>query len=479
MRRIGAALAVFALLFVLARVANLAVEWAWFSSLGFVDVFWTTFFAKVVLFVVCFLVSTILLWANAPLALRFASGALRRGRSGVFTPSFATFSPPGSLDDNYRLLPSALAWRLIVLVVSIMLGRLVALGETSHWALVLRFLRQAPYGRSDPQFGKDIGFYLFSLPAYVALKNWFFLLLTLAGLMAARSTSCTATSNLDPPHWSASPAAIAHGSALLGLFLAGQGVVLLSRPLSPALRRQRRRRRRGYADVHIELPALWLLVVAVLAATALSSTSGCASAARRRGGVAGLRASFVFGDGSPGAVQRFYVKPNELQLETPYIERTIALTREAYNLGDRGEAVSRGAGLTFQSLQTDSATVENIRLWDWRPLLAAYAQLQEIRTYYQFLDVDVDRYHLGGDYQQVMISARELVPSLLPADAQTWVNLHLLFTHGYGVGHVAGHAQVARRPADLLSEGHPAGRATAAPRSASRASILAKAPTAM
>ena len=89
--------------------------------------------------------------------------------------------------------------------------------------------------------------------------------------------------------------------------------------------------------------------------------------------------------------------------------------------------------LTFQSLQNDSGTVNNIRLWDWRPLLDTYAQLQEIRTYYRFLDVDVDRYHLGGSYQQVMLSARELVPSLLSSNAQTWVNLHLLFTHGAGV----------------------------------------------
>ena len=86
-----------------------------------------------------------------------------------------------------------------------------------------------------------------------------------------------------------------------------------------------------------------------------------------------------------------------------------------------------------QSLQADSGTVENIRLWDWRPLLDTYAQLKEIRTYYRFFDVDVDRYHLGDSYQQVMLSPRELYPSLLSANAQTWVNLHLLFTHGSGV----------------------------------------------
>ena len=136
----------------------------------------------------------------------------------------------------------------------------------------------------------------------------------------------------------------------------------------------------------------------------------------------------------PALFQRFYVKPSELQLETPYIQQNIALTREAYNLGQiTVKPFPAEQDLTFQSLQNDSGTVNNIRLWDWRPLLDAYAQLQEIRTYYRFLDVDVDRYHLGGSYQQVMLSGRELVPSLLPANAQTWVNLHLLFTHGDGV----------------------------------------------
>jgi hypothetical protein len=90
-------------------------------------------------------------------------------------------------------------------------------------------------------------------------------------------------------------------------------------------------------------------------------------------------------------------------------------------------------GLTFQSLQRNRGTIDNIRLWDWRPLMDTYAQLQEIRTYYKFLDVDVDRYHLDDSYQQVTLAARELAPSLLSANAQTWVNLHLLFTHGNGV----------------------------------------------
>ena len=131
---------------------------------------------------------------------------------------------------------------------------------------------------------------------------------------------------------------------------------------------------------------------------------------------------------------RFYVKPSELQLETPYIERNIALTRQAYNLRQIAvKPFQAEEKLSFATLEANRPTVDNIRLWDVQPLMSTYAQLQEIRTYYRFLDMDIDRYRLDGAYQQVMLSARELDPALLPSNAQTWVNLHLLFTHGNGV----------------------------------------------
>ena len=144
--------------------------------------------------------------------------------------------------------------------------------------------------------------------------------------------------------------------------------------------------------------------------------------------------SFLFGELLPGMFQRFYVKPSELQLEAPYIQRNIALTQEAYNLRQiTVKPFPAEQGLTYQSLQDNHDTIDNIRLWDWQPLMDTYAQLQEIRTYYRFLDVDIDRYQIDGTYRQVTLAARELAPSLLPPNAQTWVNLHLLFTHGNGV----------------------------------------------
>ena len=217
----------------------------------------------------------------------------------------------------------------------------------------------------------------------------------------------------------------------------------------------------GYTDVHVELPALWLLIVlaAVAALVAFANVRLRSAPLVIAAALLVFGGAFVFGEAVPALFQRFYVKPSELQLETPYIQQNIALTREAYNLGQiTVKPFPAEQDLTFQSLQADSGTVDNIRLWDWRPLLDAYAQLQEIRTYYRFLDVDVDRYHLGSSYQQVMLSARELDPFAAagqrPDLGQSASPVHPWRRRG----HVAGHPQIRRGPADLLPEGHSAGR---------------------
>ena len=235
---------------------------------------------------------------------------------------------------------------------------------------------------------------------------------------------------------SISPTVIAHGSVLLGFFFAvkawsygldrylllygDNGVVVGA----------------SYTDIHVELPVLWLLI-------ALSIVAAFAAWANARvrtyripvaAAVLVFGGSFVLSGVIPVLFKRVFVKPSELQLEKPYIQRNIALTQLAYNLHQiTAKPFPAEQDLTFKTLEANKATVDNIRLWDWHPLMDAYVQLQEIRTYYKFHDVDVDRYWLDGAYQSVMLSARELKSSLLPPNAQTWVNRHILFTHGNGV----------------------------------------------
>ena len=436
-KSIGVAIAAFIVsLVVLGRVSGIVVDWAWFSTIGYVEVFWTIFAAKAAVFTAVFAVSASLLWVNGTLALQFAS---QRGLSlpAALHPDF-TSAPtlPAVQTALFGLTSPRFPWRLLILGVALVIALLIAMGETGQWDLILRFIYQVPYGQTEPLFDNDIGFYLFSLPVYVALKNWLLLILVMCTLMAGAIYFVHGEIDLDQRPWRISSAVIAHGSVLLGLYFAVKAwsyaldrYLLLYNDNGIVVGA-------GYTDIHVELPILWLLICLAAAAAVIAWANLWLRTYRLVVVAAALvfGGSFFFAEVFPGLFQRFFVKPSELQLEAPYIQRDITLTREAYNLRQiTVKPFPAEQGLSFQSLQDNSGTVENIRLWDWQPLMDTYAQLQEIRTYYRFLDVDVDRYQIDGSYQQVTLAARELAPSLLSANAQTWVNLHLLFTHGNGV----------------------------------------------
>ena len=434
MPRRGIAVAVIVIVacfIVLGLTSDFLVDWAWFSAIGYLDVFGTILGGKAVLFFAVFAGSAILLWVNGSLASRFA-----RRRGHMHPVDFEQeVGGAQTLPGLLELMRQRLPWSLLITGVAGVLAILIAAGEVSNWDVFLRFVYQVPYGQSDPQYGKDIGFYLFSLPAYVVLKNWLLLMLVLSFLVAGAVYWVHGDIEINEQRRSISPTAIAHGSALLGLFFAvkawsygldrflllygDNGVVVGA----------------SYTDIHIALPVLWLLVgLSVIAALA------CWANLRVRtyklpvaGAVLVFGSSLVLALGFPTLFQLVFVKPNELQLEKPYIQRNIDLTQQAYNLHQISvKPFPVEQNLTFQTLQANQATIDNIRLWDWQPLMDTYGQLQEIRTYYKFHDVDVDRYHLGGAYQGVTLSARELKPALLPPNAQTWVNWHVLFTHGNG-----------------------------------------------
>jgi uncharacterized membrane protein (UPF0182 family) len=328
-----------------------------------------------------------------------------------------------------------LPWSHIIAGSSALLALFIAAAEAGDWPTLLQYLYHVAYGRNDPVYGKDIGFYLFSLPAYIQIKNWMMLTLILSALFAGAIYWLYGDIEFDAHHRSVSETAITHGSALLGLFFAAKaGSYALDRYLllygdNGVVVGA------SYTDIHVQLPVLWFLIVASIVA-ALAAWINLRMHTYRVLGAAILLvviSSVVLSSVIPGLFRHFFVKPSELQLEKPYIERNIALTQQAYDL-DRIVAKPFAAEqtLTLNTLEANKATIDNIRLWDWGPLYDTYAQLQEIRTYYRFHDLDVDRYWLNGSYQSVMLSARELQPSLLPPNAQTWVNRHVLFTHGNG-----------------------------------------------
>ncbi|AUT74299.1 UPF0182 family protein [Paraburkholderia hospita] len=418
-------------LVVIGRVTRVLVDWLWFSSVGHVGVFWTILDARVLLFVAVFAASAVTIAVSGFLAHRYA-----RRFGPIHAGPVSSTAALEVIDELASEVAPRIPWRYAITGAAVLLALLIAAGEVSNWDIVLRFLYQVPFGERDPIFGNDIGFYLFSLPVYVALKNW--LLQVLFGSTVVAGAVYGLRGDLatgKPPHV-LSRAAATHGSALLGLFfLVKAGSYWLDRFLllygdNGVVVGA------SYTDVHVELPVLWLLIGLAIGASVVS----WANMRWRSYRIPAAAVLLVFGSSVvfaviyPAMFQRFYVKPSELRLETPYIEHNIALTRKAYGLAQIAvRPFAAQQGLNLASLQSNRATIENIRLWDLQPLMDTYAQLQEIRTYYRFLSVDIDRYWLDAGYRQVMLSARELDTAMLPANAQTWVNLHLLFTHGNGV----------------------------------------------
>jgi uncharacterized membrane protein (UPF0182 family) len=423
--------AVIGSLIMVGRISSVVVDWLWFASVGYVDVFWTVISAQALLFAAVFAASASVIAISGLVARRYAR------RTGSWQVEAAhSAGTPEIFDGLADQLAPHIPWRAGITCSAIVLALIIAAGEVSNWDLVLRFIHQAPFGERDPVFGKDISFYLFSLPAYIAVKNWLLQLLFCCTLVAGVVYGLHGDVTLERLPRGLSAAAAVHASALLSVFFAlkawsyaldrflllygDNGVVIGA----------------SYTDLHVELPVLWVLV-GLAAAAAVAAWVNL----RRRdylipaaSVVLVFGTSFVFAVLYPALFQRLYVKPSELHLEMPYIQRNIALTRMAYKLSQiEVKPFPAEQGLNLASLDANRATVDNIRLWDVQPLMDTYAQLQEIRTYYKFLAVDIDRYRLDSGYRQVMLSARELEPSMLPAKAQTWVNLHLLFTHGSGV----------------------------------------------
>src|SRR5260370_5016192 len=244
------------LFIVLGLVSDLLVDWDWFSAFGYLDVLGTILGGKAVLFFAVFAGSGIFLWVNGSLASRFA-----RRRGHVHPVDFERESEGvQTLPELLELMRQRLPWRLLIAGVAGVLAILLAAGEVSNWDVFLRLIYQVPYGLSDPQYGKDIGFYLFSLPAYVVLKNWMLLTLVLSFLVAAAVYWVHGDIEFNEQRRSISPTAIAHGSALLGLFFAvkawsydldrflllyaDNGVVVAAR----------------FTNIHIPLPLLSFLV---------------------------------------------------------------------------------------------------------------------------------------------------------------------------------------------------------------------------
>ncbi|TMA59152.1 MAG: UPF0182 family protein [Deltaproteobacteria bacterium] len=410
-------------------LSGFLVDWLWFDALGFGTVFITVWKAKAAAFGIAAGVSWVVLAGNGLLAARIPTLRVRQFRL-VLNPRDRE-----GLPEVIEFSPETLPWRTIVLVFATVLSLVLGLVQASHWEVFLKWRHAVPFERVAPVLGQDLGFYIFALPVYGVVRDWALLIIILAALSATGVYWGRGAIDLQPGFPQLGAPVIRHLSALVSLFfLVKAGDYLLQR-YALLLSNNEIVFGAAYTDVQVRLPLLLGLAGLSLIATALCAAN-LVFLSIRLPVVAAVVVFGVSGGGGivPSLFQGYRVKPDELRLESPYIAHTIAATRYGFGLEQISRLPFPAAGaLTPEVVAANSATIQNIRWWDPRPLLETYRQLQEIRLYYDFHDVDVDRYTLNGTYQQVLLSGRELNQSRLSPEAQTWINQHFKFTHGYGL----------------------------------------------
>ena len=404
-------------LFILINIAKgWYSEWLWFNSLGYGSVYTTILKTKVLVFFSAAFIFGILFLGNLVLATRLAPKT---------EPSFWPWA-------IVRRLQPILRWNVIL--GTVLLSLIFGLVAQGNWEVILRFFNGQPFGITDPVFHREIGFYVFSMPFLHLLRGWLLgaLIVTLLGSSGVYLLSYT----VQRLRFDLARPVLAHVGglviAILGLFAWGYWLGIWELVFST----------RGvifgasYADMHAKLPAQWILLVVVLIFMGVILFSVWRRNSRwPLYGIGGwIVVAIIVGGIFPGLVQRFQVEPNELAREMPYIEYNIQFTREAFALNRIEEQpFPAEEAPTPQDIAQNEVTINNIRLWDPRPLKDTYNQIQSFRLYYDFHDVDIDRYIIDGEYRQVMLSARELSAEKLAGEAQTWVNRRLQFTHGYGI----------------------------------------------
>ena len=417
---IGPILIVFVILGVLGQALPLYTDYLWFQEVKLASVFTTILWTKVALALAAGLAFAAVVYVNVYLAARSTA-------SDVLV----------ELEDPFGL-PSRLVieplFRKFLLPGALVLGFLAGSQAAGQWETFLRFVNAQPFNVQDPLFGRDVGFYVFRLPFLETLYTWAMTALGLTFLLVVATTVLHRGIQITPRGPRVASHARAHlltlGALILlvkagGYYLDTYDLLFSPRGIIFGA---------GYSDINAQLPALRVLTILSLVCAAI-----CIWQIGRRGirpvfiALAVLLVGNIIGLGIyPTLLQRFRVVPNEVVAERPYIEQNIKFTRMAYGL-DRiqEEEFPAEETLTAEDLRKNDATIKNIRLWDHRPLLVTYAQLQEIRTYYRFVDVDNDRYMVDGQLRQVMLSARELSYQNLPS--RIWINEHLTYTHGFGV----------------------------------------------
>ncbi|MCK8827199.1 UPF0182 family protein [Natroniella acetigena] len=412
-------------------IINFYTDWLWFENLNLTNLFWTTFGTRLGLRIGVLILFTFITFINLFFTkdkiLNLVNKLKKKTTQGE---DVIELNPISS--NNWLKAITSKRINLVYLLFSFLIGLLFSGVGANSWELILKFINRTPFGTVDPIFSKDLAFYIFQLPTYELLYQMLTVLVVLNLIIIGSIYLFIGTGNSK---FIANNKAKYHISILLStfFFLKAWGYRLDMFDLLYS--------ETGvifgatYTDVNAQLLALRILLVTSLLLGIVTLVNIYFKQTKLIiGGVGVLILASVLLNGIyPSLIQRYRVEPNEFALESPYIEHNINFTQQAYNLAqiDRRDYPLKEE-LSYSDIRNNQETIDNIRLWDHRALKDTYSQLQEIRSYYDFTDVDVDRYLIDGNLQQVMLSARELNQDLLPERAQTWVNKRLVYTHGFG-----------------------------------------------
>jgi hypothetical protein len=398
----------------------------WFESLGYGDVFlkslslqWTVF--------ITFAAATFFILYGWFLALRRAYQPDLLGGGVIY------------VGGQPLKLPVERILRLIVLVVSLLIAAVTGASMSAEWPTfaLYWYAPRASMGAGDPIFGRPLGFYLFSLPAWQLLTGWLLTLAIIACVVAFFFILITGSTRIFagrrgssiPLPWRGFSISFAFLLLIVAarVYLGRFDALFEEHTIFSGV---------NYTDAHVTLAGL-LVVCVALVIGALIVCINIVSAPRVRWLAASVVPAvicFIAVQIVGWYVGNFIVKPNELVRERPYISNNIEMTRRAYGL-DRMQQREFPAETTVDATDPthNQATLQNIRLWDWRALQDTLRQIQEIRTYYDFPDIDIDRYEIDGTMRQVMLAARELNVDKLPESSRNWINEKLIYTHGYGI----------------------------------------------
>ena len=413
------------LLFSFSRIISIYLSALWFESLGYSSVYWYIIKVKIALFAGFAILTALLLSATFLLFQRLFGAYAFESRTIILNNQPFQFSPAKFIRP--------LGW-----FVAVLFGLIYGFKMKEHWRQLALYWYQPSTATHDPVFGKSLGFYLFSLPLYDVLSSWL-LGVTFIILCAALAYSLLGLPQtvLKPSvRWSSGAAFRAVCVALALFLLVLSWRTYLSRfpflwqdhPIFSGV---------TYTEAQYTLPALLIVSIALIVAAIILLVN--AFAVRRFSllliALALPIATYIIGVVLiPSYIQSFIVKPNEIDRESAYIGYNIEWTRKGFGLDQiEFREFEAQPSIASEELANNRESIENIRLYDWRALQDTLRQIQAIRTYYDFFDVDVDRYLIEGKVRQMMVAPREINDSKLPASSRNWINERLIYTHGYGV----------------------------------------------